>query len=263
MLADMAKNVGGEHVQVVALMGPGVDPHLYKPTAGDIARITEADLILFGGLHLEGRMTEVFDQLSDKSLDSSRALRRGRILLADDAPDPHFWHDPVLWAEIPVMLAASLSKLDPLNQETYEQNAKNYRAALLRLADESREHLSKVPEQSRVLVTAHDAFQYFGEQFGFEVLGIQGTNTVSEAGANSIRSLADLIVNRKIKAIFVESSVPPATIQALFEAVRSRGWQIQIGGELFSDAMGEEGTHEGTYVGMIQHNVRTIAEALK
>lgn len=263
MVADLVRQIGGDKVEVVALMGPGVDPHLYKPTAGDIGRIAEADLVVFNGLHLEGRMAEALRQLGPQAIPIAETTSSENLLKAEEnEDDPHIWLDPSLWSTLVDPLAETLAKADPQNAETYRSRANSYRALLLRLDQEAADALATIPKKSRVLVTAHDAFQYFGHRYEIEVLGIQGTNTAAEASPARIRELADLITGRKIKAIFVESSVSPALVRALQEAVRDRGWDVQLGGELLADSPGAAGTPESTVEGMVRHNVRTIVEAL-
>lgn len=268
MIADLVQNIGGDNVEVVALMGPGVDPHLYKPSAGDVGRLENADVIFYGGLELEGRMTDTF----------VRVARAGKptIPVSEDIPeellrepiefegkyDPHIWFDVTLWMLAAQTVKDELATLDPEADAHYQANLEAYLAELEALHTYVQEQISSIPENQRVLITAHDAFGYFGDQYGLEVRGIQGTSTATEASANDIQELADFIVERGIPAIFVESSVPKATIEALQEAVRSRGAEVAIGGQLFSDAMGEAGTPEGTYLGMVRHNVDTITAAL-
>jgi manganese/zinc/iron transport system substrate-binding protein len=267
MIADTVANVGGERVEVTALMGPGVDPHLYKASASDVNRLDEADIIFYNGLELEGRMTDIFVRLA-----SSKPTVAVAAVIPDDQLreppefegkyDPHVWFDVSLWIQVTRAIEDSLSELDPGSSETYQRNADAYIAQLEELDRWATEQISTIPEASRVLITAHDAFGYFGERYGMEVHGLQGTSTATEAGAADVQQLAQLITARNIAAIFIESSVPQATIEAVQQAVRARGKQVEIGGELFSDAMGSEGTPEGTYIGMFRHNVETIVTAL-
>lgn len=263
MLADLVTNIGGDQVEVIALMGSGVDPHLYRPTAGDVNRISQAELIVFGGLHLEGRMGHVFETLAAKSLDVGSYLPHEEIIYHSGQPDPHVWHDPILWQSAVTAVVARLSEYRPKSKEQFEEAGKTYVAKLQAVHEDNQKMFEQIPEQSRIIVTAHDAFTYFGRRYGLEVLGIQGTNTTTEASAQHMVSLANTIAQNKIKAIFVESSVSHATIEALQQAVKKRGWDVKIGGQLYSDAMGASGTDEGTYLGMIRANVRTITEALK
>lgn len=265
MIADAVKNIGGDLVTVTSLMGPGVDPHLYKPSAGDIDKLENADAIFYGGLHLEGRMVDVLEQIlagGKVGAAVSETVDPDQIIEMDGAPDPHLWFDVALWSEALASIPEQLAALDSENATTYESNWTTYQSALTALDTYAMEQIGTIPEEQRVLVTAHDAFNYFGQRYGMEVRGIQGMSTASEAGAGDIMDLADFLAERQIKAIFVESSIPHQTIEALKEAVTSRGWSIEIGGELFSDAMGEDGTPEGTYEGMVRHNVDVIVGAL-
>ena len=269
MIADIVRNVGGDRVDVTALMGPGTDPHYYKATAGDIQTLTGADVIFYNGLELEGRMTETFEKLA--------ATGRKTVAVAGGVPteklrqprefqgryDPHVWFDAKLWQHPVRAVAKTLSEMDPASATLYERNAAEYLAELEKLDAYARTQIAKLPEAQRILITAHDAFGYFGRAYGIEVRGLQGTSTTAEAGARDVQDLAKLIAGRKVKAIFVESSVPPGTIEAVQKAVQARGWDVKIGGQLFSDAMGAAGTPEGTYVGMFRHNVDTIVGALK
>lgn len=268
MIADLAANIGGDRVEATALMGPGVDPHLYKPSAGDVGKLEEADLILYNGLELEGRMTDILVQVA----------RSGRptVAVAESIPeeelreppefagrfDPHIWFDVTLWKLAAQRVKEGLTEAEPASEALFQANLDAYLPQLDELDRYVRDEVARIPEGQRVLVTAHDAFGYFGAQYGMEVRGLQGTSTASEASAGDVQALAEMIAERQLPAIFVESSVPQATIEAVREAVRSRGFEVVIGGSLFSDAMGEAGTPEGTYLGMVRHNVDTIATAL-
>lgn len=268
MVADAARNVGGDRVDAVALMGPGIDPHLYSPGASDINALGDADIILYVGLELEGRMIDTLEQITQLGIPT---IAVGEAVPEDEritppeyegAPDPHVWFSVPLWKYVVDAVRDALIEHFPDDADAFEVNAATYQEELDDLDGYVRERTETVPEQNRVLITAHDAFGYFGTEYGYEVRGIQGLSTATEAGAGDIRELADVITEREIPAIFVESSVPPATIEALQEACRSRGWDVAIGGELFSDAMGAEGTPEGTYVGMVTHNIDTIVAGL-
>lgn len=269
MLADVIENIGGERVSVTALMGPGVDPHYYKPTAGDIFRLDQADVIFYAGLHLEGRMAEVFeamDRTGRPTFAATDAIDRALLLPVASEPgvyDPHVWFDVSLWRLAAGSVRDRLSAVDPEGATVYLANAERYLARLDALDTYVSDQIATIPAGSRVLITAHDAFGYFGARYGLVVRGLQGTNTTAEAGAFDVRALADFIVERRIKAIFVESSVPQATIEAVQAACQDHGWAVAIGGELFSDAMGSAGTPEGTYIGMVRHNVDTLVAALK
>ncbi|HEU4325889.1 MAG TPA: zinc ABC transporter substrate-binding protein [Roseiflexaceae bacterium] len=269
MVGDLVRNVGGERVQVTTLMGAGVDPHLYKPSAGDVRRLSSADIIFFSGLDLEGRMAELFEKLdrADRpAIAVTRDLDPAQLLPSADYADkydPHVWFDVLLWSEGVHTVAAGLSALDPGSQELYQRNASAYLRQLHELHSYALAQIASLPPEARVLITAHDAFGYFGARYGLEVRGLQGISTAAEAGAADVQDLAALLVERRIKAVFIESSVPQATIEAVQAAARARGWDVAIGGELFSDAMGNAGTTEGTYIGMVRHNVDTIVGALK
>jgi manganese/zinc/iron transport system substrate-binding protein len=269
MIADIVLNVGGERVDVEALMGSGVDPHLYKPTASDVNRLERADIVFYNGLHLEGRMVDVFEKMEGAgSATYAVAAEIDTNLLRKPQQfegqfDPHIWFDVTLWKFAVEKVAKELSALDPASKDLYESNAQAYLTQLDELDAYIREQIATIPEGSRVLITAHDAFGYFGEQYSMEVRGLQGTSTAAEAGAADVQQLAAFLAERKIRAIFVESSVPPATIEAVQKATQAQGWDVQIGGQLFSDAMGQAGTPEGTYVGMVKYNVDTIVKALR
>lgn len=267
MIGDTVKNIGGDRVEVTALMGPGVDPHLYKATAGDVQTLEQADAIFYGGLELEGRMTDLFVKMARNKLTVPVASSIDESLLREPKEfqgkyDPHIWFDVTLWKKAVEVIRDELTKLDPGSADLYKKNADAYLAKLDDLHRYAKTEIAKIPAPQRVLITAHDAFGYFGHQYGMEVRGLQGTSTATEAGAGDVQSLARFIAERKIKAIFVESSVPKATIEAVQQAVRARGFDVVIGGQLFSDAMGPEGTEEGTYLGMVRHNVDTIVKAL-
>ena len=267
MITDIVRNIGGEHVEVTGLMGPGIDPHLYKASEGDVTRMSGADLIFYNGLHLEGKMYELLEKIQGrvKTAAVTDGVERSLLLAPPEfkgAHDPHVWFDVSLWLKAARRVRDVLAEFDPAHAETYRANAEIYTARLDSLHTYVRERANEIPEELRVLVTAHDAFNYFGRAYGFEVRGLQGISTSSEAGTGDVQSLADFIVERRIPAIFVETSVPHRYIQALQEAVRSRGFEVKIGGSLYSDAMGDPGTPEGTYIGMVRHNIDTIVGAL-
>jgi manganese/zinc/iron transport system substrate-binding protein len=269
MIADAVQNVGGERVAVTALMGPGVDPHLYKPSASDVQKLEEADIIFYGGLELEGRMTDLFVKMARAGKPTVAVSENIDPSLLREPPefegkyDPHIWFDVTLWQEAVRAVNEHLAALDPGSRDFYQRNADAYLAQLAELDAYVMQQVATIPEESRVLVTAHDAFGYFGDRYGLEVYGLQGTSTATEAGAADVQGLAELIVQRRIKAIFVESSIPQATIEAVSQAAQAKGWDVTIGGQLFSDAMGAAGTPAGTYIGMVRHNVDTIAGALR
>lgn len=266
MVADLVEHVGGQHVAVTALMGEGVDPHLYKASTGDVNRLSRAEIIFYSGLHLEGRMGEVFERLAQKKpvyavtddLDRQRLLRVG-----DRQFDPHVWFDVGLWSETLAVVERALADADPDHVDDYRRNAQDYRAELGELDGWCRDQMQSIDESRRVLVTAHDAFHYFGRAYDIEVRAIQGISTQSEAAVSTINDLVALISEKKIKAVFVESSVSERNVRALIEGCHARGHAVEIGGQLFSDAMGRSGTPEGTYAGMVRHNVETITRALR
>ncbi len=269
MITDIVRNVGGERVEVTGLMGPGVDPHLYKPSARDVNRLDEADIIFYGGLELEGRMVELFEKMAragKPAFGVTDDIDRARLLPSADHPgkyDPHVWFDVTLWQEAARKVGKELAALDPGSQDVYAHNTQAYLEQLRALDAYVRQQIAQIPASSRVLITAHDAFGYFGRQYGVEVRGLQGMSTAAEAGVADVQALAKFIADRQIKAVFIESSVPRQAIEAVQAAVRARGRELAIGGELFSDAMGSEGTPEGTYIGMVRHNVDTIVRALR
>ena len=267
MIADAARAVGGEAVEVRALMGAGVDPHAYRQTRSDIVAMARADLVLWHGLFLEAQMEDFLRDLAERGnvVAVAEALPRDVLLAHDDYADrfdPHVWMDPRLWAGAVEAVRDALIAARPSAEATFRGNAGAYAAELEALAAYAERVLGSVPEGRRVLVTAHDAFKYLGRAYGFEVLGIQGISTASEAGLVRVRELVDLLVEREIGAVFVESSVSDRNVRALIEGAAARGHEVTVGGTLFSDAMGEPGTYEGTYVGMIDHNATTIARAL-
>jgi manganese/zinc/iron transport system substrate-binding protein len=266
MVADLVRYVGGDHVAVEQLMGEGIDPHLYKASTGDIARLDAADVIFYSGLHLEGKMADIFARMAKRraTVAVTDGIPRDRLLeTAPNHYDPHAWFDVALWSRCLGAVIDGLVKVDPANASAYRENAQKYRDELAKLDAWCRQRLSNVPESRRVLVTAHDAFSYFARAYGFEVRAIQGISTESEAGVREINQLVAFIAEREIKAVFVESSVSERNIRALVEGCEARGHHVRVGGELFSDAMGRPGTPEGTYVGMVRHNVETIAKALE
>ena len=266
MVADLVRNVGGERVAVEQLMGEGVDPHLYKASTGDIAKLSESDAIFYSGLHLEGKMGDVFVRLARRrptfAVTEGVPVNRVREL-AEGHFDPHLWFDVSLWSDAATVVRDALVEFDPPHAAEYKSRAEAYRAELAKLHQYCRDQLATIPKDRRVLVTAHDAFFYFGDAYDLEVKAIQGISTDSEAGVKEINDLVDFLVKRGIKAVFVETSVSDRNIRALAEGSQSRGHKVTIGGELFSDAMGQPGTPEGSYVGMVRHNVDTIVKALK
>lgn len=267
MIADAVRQVGGDLVEVKALMGPGVDPHAYRQTRTDIAAITRADLVLWHGLYLEAQMEDFMRDLAERRnvVAVAETLPENMLLGHDDYDDkhdPHVWMNPNLWSKVVIAVRDALTEVKPEAQETFKANASAHLEDVAELAQYKTTVLSSVPPESRVLLSAHDAFNYFGSAYGFEVMGIQGISTESEAGLNRISELVDLLVERNISAVFVESTVSDRNIRAVIEGAAAKGHTVTIGGELFSDAMGEDGTYEGTYLGMIDHNATIIARAL-
>lgn len=267
-IADVARNVGGEHIEVESLMGPGTDPHLYKATQSDIQLLQDADIIFYNGHHLEGQMNNVFKKMREQKPTYAVAESIPEEKMDDDPEnpeiyDPHVWFDVTMWQYTVDEVAKGLSELDPDNQDVYKQNAKDYKQELDDLHKYAQEQINQIPEESRVLVTAHDAFHYFGKAYGLEVKGLQGLSTDSEFGLKDVQRIIDLITERNIKAVFVESSVSERSINAVVEGANENGHNVKIGGELYSDAMGPEDTEEGTYIGMFKHNIETIVNALK
>lgn len=267
MIADLARQIGGDMVQVKGLMGPGVDPHAYRLTRSDIVAATRADLVLWNGLYLEAQVEGFMETLRARVPVTAVAegLPKSVLLAHEDYEgrfDPHVWMDPDLWAQCAAPVVEALSAARPEARGAFEANAARYTAEAAALARYSQDVLMQVPQEQRVLVTAHDAFNYFGAAYGFEVMGIQGISTESEAGLNRVSELVNLIVSRKLKAVFIETSVSDRNVRALIEGAAAQGHEVTIGGALFSDAMGQPGTYEGTWLGMIDHNVTTISRAL-
>ncbi|MBM7649177.1 manganese/zinc/iron transport system substrate-binding protein [Bacillus ectoiniformans] len=265
-IADIVKNVGGEHVKVEALMGPGTDPHLYQAAQGDIKKLTEADVIFYNGLHLEGKMNEIFKKVNEQkptyavaeSIPKEKLKKSG-----DKLHDPHVWFDISLWIYAVEKVEEGLATADPAHKEEFKANSQQYIERLKKLDEYGKKQMAQIPKESRVLVTAHDAFGYFGDAYGLEVMGLQGLSTDSEYGVKDVQSLVKTLADRNIKAIFIESSISDRSINAVVQGSENRGHEVKVGGELYSDAMGEEGTETGTYEGMFKHNIDTIVNALK
>ncbi|MDG3040274.1 metal ABC transporter solute-binding protein, Zn/Mn family [Roseicyclus marinus] len=267
MIADAARQVGGDLVDVTALMGPGVDPHAYRQTRSDIVATAQADLVLWNGLYLEAQLEEFLLELGQTRpvVAVAEAVPQIQLIGSEDYEDrfdPHVWMNPNLWSRVVLATRDAMIDARPEHADAFTANAATHLAELSDLAVYSQSVLASIPAESRVLVTAHDAFNYFGAAYGFEVVGIQGISTESEAGLQRISELVDMLVARDIGAVFVESSVSDRNIRALIEGAAAQGHEVVVGGELFSDAMGAPGTYEGTYLGMIDHNVTTIARAL-
>jgi manganese/zinc/iron transport system substrate-binding protein len=267
MIANAARQVGGAHVRVRALMGPGVDPHAYRQTRSDIAALARADLVLWHGLFLEAQMEDFMANLAKRHrvVAVAEAIPRETLRAHDDYAnqfDPHVWMDPGMWTGAVTAVRDALIAAAPAHRAAFTANAARHLAEIGELAAYARARLASVPSGARVLLTAHDAFGYFGRAYGLEVIGIQGISTESEAGLKRIADLVDMLVARGVSAVFVESSVSDRNIRAVIEGAAARGHRVEIGGELFSDAMGPDGTYEGSYIGMIDHNVTTITRAL-
>jgi manganese/zinc/iron transport system substrate-binding protein len=267
MITDAVRIVGGHRVQVTGLMGPGIDPHSYKASEGNVIDLASADLVFYNGLHLEAKMAEVFEKMGDRitTVAVTDGIDRDKLLAPPEfegAYDPHVWFDVTLWMEAVKAIERTLSEMDPVHAQGYGARAGAYLEELTALHAYVKAQAARVPSEQRVIITAHDAFNYFGHAYGFEVRGLQGISTATEAGAADVKALADFIAARRIPALFIESSVPVRNVEALQAAVRARGFDVRIGGELFSDAMGDWGTVEGTYIGMVRHNIDTIVNAL-
>lgn len=269
MVTDLVKNIGGDKVVVVGLMGAGVDPHLYKASEGDVSKLSSADMILYSGLHLEGKLVEVFEKMKRQKINTiavSDALDKKDLIgstLFESNYDPHIWFDVSNWEKITVFVADQLSAALPEHKAEFKANADAYLLKLKTLKEEITAEIETLPEDKRRLVTAHDAFNYFGKAYKFDVVGLQGLSTATEAGVQDVQKTAAYIIDHKIKAVFIESSVPKRTVEALKAAVNSKNHDVVIGGTLFSDALGNPDTPEGTYIGMFKFNVHTIVSALK
>lgn len=269
MITDLVQNIGGEKVAVQGLMGAGVDPHLYKASEGDVSKLSNANMIIYSGLHLEGKLVEVFEKMKRqkiKTIAVSDALDKkeliGSTLFASNY-DPHIWFDVKNWEKITIYVEKQLSEALPEHKEYFKANAAIYLEKLKVLKQEIEAEIATLPEDKRRLVTAHDAFNYFGKAYKFDVVGLQGLSTATEAGVQDVQKTASYIIDHKVKAVFIESSVPRRTVEALQAAVNSKNHEVVIGGTLFSDALGNPGTPEGTYIGMFKFNVHTIVNALK
>ncbi len=265
MIADLAQNIGGQYVEVTTLMGSGVDPHLYKATQGDLRRLSRADIVLYNGLHLEGKMQDIFEKMgrSKPVFAISSLIPKTQLQQHGHFPDPHIWFDLSLWQQAGQRVLQILQQQDPENKQAYADNAEPYLNEMLQLHQWIKSQVESIPQAQRILITAHDAFGYFGRAYGMQVEGLQGISTVSEFGLQDIKQLKDIIVKNRIKAVFVESSVSPRFIQSLVAGVKAEGHDLSIGGELYSDAMGQSGTPTGHYFGMVKHNVKIIVDALK
>ncbi len=269
MITDLVKNIGGDAINIQGLMGSGVDPHLYKASEGDVSKLVNADIIFYNGLHLEGKLVEVFEKMGSATktpIALADQLDKNTLIGSDyfaSNYDPHVWFDINYFKQFAEKVTTVLTEKDPENASKFKENESQYVAKLEELQNEIKQSIETLPKEKRVLVTAHDAFNYFGKAYGFEVVGLQGLSTATEAGVQDVQKLAAFIIEKQIKAVFVESSVPKRTIEALQAAVKSKGHDTEIGGTLYSDALGNAGTIEGTYIGMFKYNVNTIVNALK
>ena len=269
MITDLLKNIGGDKIDLQGLMGAGVDPHLYKASEGDVSKLFNADVIVYNGLHLEGKLEDVFEKMrhqNKKTIAVSDAIDTATLIGSEyfaSNYDPHIWFDITNWEIITQYITDQLCELDAKNAETYKENGANYLKSLASLKKTITDEVNSIPIEKRILVTAHDAFNYFGKEFQFNVVGLQGLSTATEAGVKDVQRMARFIEENEVKAIFVESSVPKRTVEALQEAVKAKGKEVVIGGTLFSDALGSLGTKEATYIGMYKHNVKIIVSSLK
>lgn len=267
-IADAVKAIVGDEIEVQTLMGPGVDPHLYKATQSDVAKLDNAEMIFYNGLNLEGQLDDIFEQMrEDKTVVAAAEILDESKLLDDEENsglfDPHVWFDITLWSEVVDGIGDALVEEYPEHKELFEKNEKEYLSNIDELKTYVDERVSELSSSQRHLVTAHDAFNYFGSSLDFTVSGLQGLSTEAEYGVKDVENMVDYLVKNKIKAIFVESSVSDKAMKAVIEGAKEKKHTVEIGGELFSDAMGAEGTKEGTYIGMYKHNVDTIVDALK
>jgi len=270
-VGDLVKNLGGSHVTVTTLMGPGVDPHLYRGTLADSQSLNQADVVFYNGLHLEGRLADSLESLASRkpvfavteqiAKHSPELLRKAQEF--DGNYDPHVWFDVALWSRCGDSVTERLIELDPQHAEDYRENSQSYQKKLKELDARCRAELSQIPPEQRLMVTAHDAFGYLGRAYDIDVRGLQGISTADEVDLATVKELVDLLVSRKVKAVFVESSVPPKTIQSLIQGCAARGHAVVEGGELFSDALGPADSPAAEYVGMVGHNIDTIVKALK
>jgi manganese/zinc/iron transport system substrate-binding protein len=269
MITDLVKNIGGDYIVLKGLMGSGVDPHLYKASEGDVSKLVDADIIFYNGLHLEGKLVEVFEKMGNQNktqIALAEALDKSTLIGSEyfaSNYDPHVWFDIDYFKTFAKEVTKVLSEKDAKNAVNYAENEKQYIEKLEMLQSKLGSIIETLPKEKRILVTAHDAFNYFGKAFEFEVVGLQGLSTATEAGVQDVQKLAAFIIEKNVKAIFVESSVPKRTIEALQAAVKSKDHEVAIGGTLYSDALGNAGTIEGTYIGMFEYNVNTIVNALK
>ncbi|MFM8764426.1 MAG: metal ABC transporter solute-binding protein, Zn/Mn family, partial [Spartobacteria bacterium] len=265
MVADLVRGVAGERVRVTTLISDGVDPHLYKPTRDDVAKLLKADVIFYSGLHLEGRMEATFEKMRQRGkavCAVTSSIPEERLLKQGNAEDPHVWMAPLVWAGCIAAVESTLIQADPEGRDVFGANATTYRASLEAVSEWIRAAIGTIPAEQRVLITAHDAFQYYGRATGLQVMGLQGLSTESEVGVADINRIVDEIVKRRIPAVFFESTLSEKNIRAVIEGAAARGHSVKPGGMLYSDSLGAAGSPEGTCVGMLKHNTRTITNAL-
>lgn len=269
MITDLVKTLGGDAIEVKGMMGAGVDPHLYKASEGDVTKLSQADLIIYNGLHLEGKMVDVFEkmnQIGKQTIALGDFLSHDQIINSEafaNSHDPHIWFSIDNWRSISELLVNELVKKNPENAAVFVKNGKEFGAQLRALKADVKTKIDELPKEKRILVTAHDAFSYFGKEFDFKVVGLQGLSTASEAGVKDVQRISDFIIQYQVKAVFIESSVPKRTVEALQASVKSKNHEVKIGGELFSDALGNPTEETGKYIGMYKYNVNTIVDALK
>jgi len=269
MIGDAVKNVVGDKAEIISLMGAGVDPHLYKATQGDLKKLQDADIVFFNGLQLEGKMEDILKKLGKTKAvyQVTKNVPKEKLLTVDyegqDVYDPHIWHDVEIWMMVVEEIRERISRDYPDLKETCDKNAFNYTSNLKGLQTKIKTDLLGIPDDQRIIITSHDAFNYFGKAFNIEVKGLQGISTVTEFGLKDIADLVDMITKRKIKSIFVESSVAAKPMEAIVKGCAQKNHEVKIGGSLYADALGEDGTIEGTYIGMMRHNILTITDALK
>lgn len=269
MIADLATVIGGDAIQVNGLMGPGIDPHLYQASAGDVSTMQNADIIIYNGFGLEGKLGDIFSSLSNNGKTIIRledGITKEKLLQSEDGYstyDPHIWFDVSLWSEAAQHVANELTLADPDNATTYKENYQAYKIELDELDSYVQERVNEIDESKRVLITAHDAFRYLGSAYGFQVMGLQGISTTSEASTSDLKTLSDYIVSNKIPAIFVETSIPTKNIEALQDAVAAKGSNIIIGGELYSDSLGDIESNTHTYLLTVRSNIDRIIDGLK
>lgn len=266
MITDAVRMIGGDHVNVKGLMGPGVDPHLYKAREGDMHALAAADIIFYNGLHLEGKMSDVFKKMQSRTttVAIADAIPQDKLRTAEfqELYDPHIWFDVQLWMEVTKLICKTLISADPTHQTDYESRLKSYLTQLSELDQYITTQVQRIPAAQQILVTAHDAFGYFGKAYGLQVVGLQGLSTDSEAGTQDIQNLASFIAKNRIRAIFVESSIPQRSLRAVQNAARAAGWSVEIGPELFSDALGSPDSSAGNYISMMRHNIDALVGSL-